>query len=137
MTPYLSIASVFWALTALTPLAVFVHNGYVMGALFFAMALLPPTANTTIMTEQLLLTPDELRGRLSSVVGLITGVAGAVGPVLGGVLTEAVSGGTAVLVCAGGIAAVTALVTVNTTLRRFPRRRPDPAVGMVPAESSG
>jgi MFS family permease len=137
MTPYLSIAGVFWALTALTPLAVFVHSGYLMGALFFAMALLPPTANTTIMTEQLLLTPDGLRGRLSGVVGLLTGIAGALGPVLGGVLTEAVSGGTAVLVCAGGIAAVTALVTVNATLRRFPRRGPDPAAGMVPAESSG
>ena len=126
MTPYLSIAGVFWALTALTPLAVFVHSGYLMGALFFAMALLPPTANTTIMTEQLLLTPDELRGRLSGVVGLLTGVAGAIGPMLGGVLTEVVSGGTAVLVCAGGIAAVTSLVTVNATLRRFPRRGADP-----------
>ena len=135
ITPYLSIAGVFWALTLLTPMAVFVHNGYLMGALFFAMALLPPTANTTIMTEQLLLTPDELRGRLSGVVGLLTGVAGAVGPMLGGVLTAAVSGGTAVLVCAGGIAAVTALVTVNATLRRFPRRRPG-AVEMVVAETS-
>jgi hypothetical protein len=42
---------------------------------------------------------------------------------LGGVLTEAVPGSTAVLVCAGGIAAVTVLVTVNTTLRQFPRRQ--------------
>ncbi|HEU5161117.1 MAG TPA: MFS transporter [Streptosporangiaceae bacterium] len=137
VSPYVSIAGVFWALTALTPLAVFVHNGYVMGALFFAMALLPPTANTTIMTEQLLLTPDELRGRLSGVITLITGVAGAVGPMLGGVLTELVPGATAVLVCAGGIAAVTALVTVNATLRRFPRRRPGDAVETVAAEPSG
>jgi len=136
-SPYMSIAGVFWVLTMLTPVAVFADNGYLLGGLFFAMALLPPTANTTIMTEQLLLTPDELRGRLSSVLGLITGVAGVVGPLLGGVLTEAVSGGTAVLVCAGGIAAVTALVTVNATLRRFPRRGPDPAVGLVSAESSG
>jgi MFS family permease len=134
MTPYLSIAGVFWALTVLTPVAVFIHNGYLMGALFFAMALLPPTANTTIMTEQLLLTPDEMRGRLSSVIGLITGVAGAIGPVLGGALTEAVSGSTAVLVCAGGIAAVTVLVSVNSTLRGFPRRAP--AAEAVPAESA-
>ncbi|HEX6471813.1 MAG TPA: MFS transporter [Streptosporangiaceae bacterium] len=134
MSPYVSIAGVFWALTVLTPLAVFIDNGYLMGALFFAMALLPPTANTTIMTEQLLLTPDEMRGRLSSVIGLITGVAGAVGPVLGGALTEAVSGATAVLVCAGGIAAVTVLVSVNSTLRRFPRR--EPAAEPVPAESA-
>ena len=123
LTPYASIAMVFWALTLLTPLAVLVDNGYLMGGLFFAMALLPPTANTTIMTEQLLLTPDELRGRLSGVIGLVTGVAGAMGPVLGGLLTEVVSGGTAVLICAGGIAIITLLVTVNTTLRHFPRHR--------------
>ncbi|MCT9935401.1 MFS transporter [Planotetraspora sp. A-T 1434] len=131
LTPYMSIAGVFWALTLLTPVAVFAGNGYVMGALFFAMALLPPTANTTIITEQLLLTPDELRGRLSGVLGILTGAAGAVGPALGGVLTEVVSGSAAVLVCAAGIAAVTVLVTVNPTLRRFPRR---PAQD-VPAES--
>ena len=44
---------------------------YLMGALFFAMALLPPTANTTISSRQLLITPDHLRGRLSGVIGLI------------------------------------------------------------------
>jgi uncharacterized protein YbdZ (MbtH family)/MFS family permease len=125
LSPYASIASVFWVLTALTPLAVFVHNGYFMGALFFVMALLPPTANATIVTEQLLLTPDELRGRLSSVLGLITGVAATVGPVLGGLLMEAVPGGQAILLCAAGIAAATVLVTVSPVLRTFPRHTPE------------
>lgn len=132
LTPYVSIAGVFWALTALTPVAVVINSGYAMGALFLAMALLPPTANTTIMTEQLLLTPDELRGRLSAVIGLITGVAGVVGPVLGGVLTELVPGGTAVLICAAGMAAVTVPVTVSATLRHFPRHQPAEAA---PADS--
>nr|QEO74595.1 major facilitator transporter [uncultured bacterium] len=120
MGPYLSIAGVFWALTALTPLALFARDGYVMGALFFAMALLPPTANTTIVTRQLLHTPDELRGRMSSVLGLITGVAAGVGPVAGGLLMEAIPGRPAVLVCAGGIALATVLVTVSPVLRDFP-----------------
>jgi len=62
VSPYLSIAAVFWVLALLTPLAVFVHNGYLMGALFFAMALLPPTANTAIMTQQLLLTLTRCEG---------------------------------------------------------------------------
>lgn len=122
LSPYLSIAAVFWVLSALTPLAVLAHNGYVMGALFFGMALLPPTANTTIMTQQLLLTPDELRGRMSGGIGLVTGVAGALGPVLGGLLVATVSGSQAVLVCAAGIAAVTVLVTLSPTLRSFPRQ---------------
>ena len=122
VSPYLSIAAVFWVLTALTPLAILAHNGYVMGALFFGMALLPPTANTTIMTEQLLLTPDELRGRLSGVIGLATGVAAAAGPMLGGVLMAVLAPGRAVLVCAAGMALATLLVTFSPTLRGFPGR---------------
>ena len=80
MSPYLSIVSVFWVLTVLTPVAVVVDGGYLMGLLFAAMAVLPPTANTTIITAQLLLTPDEMRGRLSAVLGVVTGVAAAAGP---------------------------------------------------------
>jgi MFS family permease len=120
LRPYLSIISVFWTLTVLTPLAVFVHNGYVMGGLFAAMALLPPAANTAIMTEQLLRTPDELRGRLSGVLGVLAGVAVALGPTLGGALAQAVSGTAAVLLCSAGIAVVTVLVTLSPTLRHFP-----------------
>jgi MFS family permease len=120
LRPYLSIISVFWTLTALTPLAVFVHSGYVMGGLFAAMALLPPAANTAIMTEQLLRTPDELRGRLSGVLGVLAGIAVALGPTLGGALAQAVSGTEAVLLCSAGIAVVTVLVTFSPTLRHFP-----------------
>jgi MFS family permease len=121
LSPFVSIASVFWALTVLTPVAIFVRSGYLLGALFFGMALLPPTANTTIATRQLLVTPDHLRGRLSGVLGLIIGGAAALGPVLGGVLMQLVSGSQAILVCTAGIAAITALVTASPTLRHFPR----------------
>lgn len=124
--PYLSIVGVFWALTALTPIAVLVHNGYLLGALFAAMALLAPTANTTINTHQLLLTPDELRGRLTGAMGVATGAAAALGPALGGALLELVTGERAVLLCTAAIAAVTALVTVNRTLRSYPQPRREP-----------
>lgn len=129
LTPFLSIAAVFWVLTVLTPVAIFISSGYLLGALFFAMALLPPTANTTIMTRQLLITPDHLRGRLSGVLGLLAGGASAVGPVLGGVLTQLVSGREAVLVCAAGMAAITLLVTASPTLRHFPRQDPSDEAG--------
>jgi MFS family permease len=120
ISSYQSIAGVFWALTLLTPIAVGIHNGYLMGVLFAVMALLPPTANTTILTQQLLLTPDELRGRLSGVIGLVTGVAATVGPVLGGILVTLVTGSQAVLLCTAGIAAITVVVTISPTLRAFP-----------------
>jgi uncharacterized protein YbdZ (MbtH family)/MFS family permease len=125
MSPYLSIIAVFWALTLLTPIAVFVTNGYVMGVLFATMVFLAPTANTTINTYQLLLTPDELRGRMSSVVGVVIDVAAVVGPVLGGALIAALPGSQAVLACATGVAIVTVLATASPTLRSFPRHQAD------------
>ncbi|MGH3697131.1 MAG: MFS transporter [Pseudonocardiaceae bacterium] len=121
ISPYVSIIAVFWVMAALTPVAAFVGSGYLLGVLLAAMALLPPTANTTIITRQLLLTPDELRGRLSSVLGIVTGVAATLGPVLGGLLAAAVSDTLAVLVCAGGVAVAAVVVTLSPTLRSFPR----------------
>lgn len=132
LSPHVSITAVFWALTLLTPVAAFADSGVLLGALFGVMALFPPTANTTIVTEQLLLADDAMRGRLSSVLGMVTDVAGTAGPVLGGLLITVAPGGQAVLVCAAGMAAVTLVVTVSPTLRRFPRHRPDAqAVGAV------
>ncbi|HEY0618564.1 MAG TPA: MFS transporter [Kribbella sp.] len=122
LNPYVSIIGVFWALTLLTPLAVFIANGYLLGALFATMAFLAPTANTTIDTYLLLLTPDELRGRMSSVIGVALGTAAVLAPALGGVLMQVVPGGRAVLICASGIAIVTVLATVSRTLRDFPRQ---------------
>jgi MFS family permease len=121
LSPFFSIASVFWVLTALTPVTIFLRNGYLLGLLLFAMALLPPTANTTIVARQLLVTPDDLRGRLSGALGLMAGGAAAVGPVLGGTVIGLVPGNEAVLICAAGMAAITALVTLSPTMRQFPR----------------
>jgi MFS family permease len=125
MRPYLSIIGVFWILTILTPLAVFISSGYILGVLFATMAFLAPTANTTIMTYELLLTPDELRGRVSGVSGVAAGVAAAVGPALGGLLLQVASHSQAVLLCTAGIGAVTVLATVSPTLRGFPRHPPE------------
>ena len=133
LSPYQCIVGVFWTLTLLTPLAVLVHNGYLMGVLFAAMALLPPAANTAIISEQLLSTPDELRGRLSGVLGVLAGAAAAIGPTLGGALTSAVSGVSAVLCCSAGIALLTLLATISPTLRHFPRHTTTPE-GKTPDE---
>jgi MFS family permease len=121
LSPYASIIAVFWVLAALTPMAAFLYHGYLLGALFAAVAILPPTANTTIITQQLLRTPDHLRGRLSSVLSILTGAATVLGPVLGGLLATVVSGTHAVLVCAGGIAVTAVIATLSPALRRFPR----------------
>jgi predicted MFS family arabinose efflux permease len=120
LRPHVSIVGVFWALAALTPLAAVLHDGYLIGALFGGMAFLTPTANTTIMTYQLLLTPDDLRGRLAGVMGVLGGIAATAGPAVGGVLVQAVPGGVAVLVCAGAIAVLAVVATASRSLRTFP-----------------
>ncbi|MGH3874775.1 MAG: MFS transporter [Pseudonocardiaceae bacterium] len=131
LSPYVSIIAVFWVLAVLTPVAAVLSNGVLLGVLFAVMALLPPTANTTIITRQLLLTPDELRGRQSSVLTILAGVAASLGPVLGGLLVSAVSGTAAVLVCAAGLTAAALVATLSPTLRSFPRHPATP-----PPESS-
>jgi MFS family permease len=136
LSPHAAIAGVFWVLTALMPVAIVISNGYLIGVLFLVMALLPPTANTTIISQQLLLTPDEKRGRMSSVIGLLTGVAGAVGPMLGGFVIELFTSRTAVLVCAGGVAVVTVFATASPSLRRFPAQQPAEEITEIPVSTT-
>jgi predicted MFS family arabinose efflux permease len=126
LSPHAAIAGVFWALAVLSPLAVFIDSGYLLGALFAAMALLAPTANTTIVTHQLLLTPDELRGRLSGTLNVAVGAAGALGPALGGLLAETTTPTTAVLITAAGLTVAALAATVNRTLRHYPERKETP-----------
>ncbi|MFE9062444.1 MFS transporter [Streptomyces violaceusniger] len=119
---YGSIVAVFWALAVFAPVTVLVDSGYLIGVLFALMALFPPTANTAIMTDQLLRTPDELRGRLTSTLVLACGAAGAAGPALGGSLAQIVPGDRAILLCAAGMAAAAVLATASPTLRTLSRR---------------
>ncbi|ASQ92458.1 MFS transporter [Streptomyces sp. 11-1-2] len=119
---YGSIVAVFWALAVFAPVTVLVDSGYLIGVLFALMALFPPTANTAIMTDQLLRTPDELRGRLTSTLVLACGAAGAAGPALGGSLAQTVPGDRAILLCAAGMAAAAVLATASPTLRTLSRR---------------
>ncbi|QFZ21406.1 MFS transporter [Saccharothrix syringae] len=124
LRPHTSIVGVFWAITALVPLALVVEPGYQTGALFAAAAFLAPTANTTITTYQLLLTPDGLRGRLSGVMGVTLGTAAVAAPAVAGVLVGLLPPAQAVLACAAGIALLTLFATLNPTLRAFAHREP-------------
>ncbi|MFD9739249.1 MFS transporter [Umezawaea sp. NPDC059074] len=127
LRPHTSIVGVFWVITGLIPLALVVDAGIPTGVLFAAAAFLAPTANTTITTYQLLLTPDELRGRLSSVMGVALGIAAIAGPAVGGALVELLTPTQAILTCTGGVALLTIFATVNPTLRNLGvHRDPEP-----------
>ncbi len=119
LSPYASVTGVVWAFTVLAPVLAFVSEPLVAGGLLAVGAFLAPTANTTIMTYQLLLTPDEMRGRLSGAMGVLDGTAGALGPALGGVLMQFVGSRNALLLCAALMVVPALVAAVSPTLRGF------------------
>lgn len=110
-----------WIAAAMTAVLAFAPQGVVLGVILGVVAFFAPVANTSITTYQMVATPDAYRGRLSSLVGLCGGAAGALGPLLGGVLMSVVGGSTGVLLCAAGLTAIAIGATLNPTLRRFPK----------------
>lgn len=120
VSPYLAIIGVFWALSVLTPLMAFVEDTYLMGGLLAVIAFLAPTANITITSRQLLLTPDELRGRLSSSMNLTAGLAATAGPTIGGVLLQTAGTTQAVLLCNVALVLTALAATASRTLRNLP-----------------
>lgn len=113
-----------WISAAMTATMAVVPGGLALGLVLGVIAFFAPVANTTVITYQMTVTPDEFRGRLSGVTGLCAGVAGALGPLAGGILMTGTGGGTnGVLVCATSLTAVALGATLSPTLRRFPTLR--------------
>jgi MFS family permease len=112
-----------WVGAALTLVLALVPTGVLSGVVLGGIAFLIPTAFTTVMTYQITVSPDELRGRLSGVVGLFAGGAGAIGPLVGGLLmADGDSRGSLLIWCAC-LAVVAVGTTLSPTLRRFPTLR--------------
>ncbi|GGZ26532.1 MFS transporter [Streptomyces inusitatus] len=110
-----------WTAAAGAALMAVVPAGLPQGALLGLMALFAPLANTTVLTYQLTVTPDELRGRMSAVAGFCSGGAGVLGPALGGALAGVAGGGVrAVLISAGCLLLIAVAATASPALRRFP-----------------
>jgi MFS family permease len=108
----------------LTALMAAVPAGIPFGVVLGATSFFVPVTITTIMTYQMMVTPDELRGRLSGIVGLVTGGAGALGPTVGGLLmADSGNGPTSLLLCAACLGAVALGSLCSPTLRRFPSVR--------------
>jgi len=105
---------------ALTLVMALVPTGVLTGVVLGGIAFFIPTAFTTVMTYQLTVAPDELRGRLSGVVGLFAGGAGAIGPLAGGLLMAGGDSRHSLLVCAGCMAVVAGGTALSPALRRFP-----------------
>lgn len=114
-----------WTAAGLTALMAAVPSGIPLGLLLGGIAFFAPVVNTAIMTYQMVITPNELRGRLSSIVGLCTGVASAIGPMVAGILISALGVTRIMLVSAAVLAVVALLTTLLPTFRRFPKIDPE------------
>ncbi|MFF3671268.1 MFS transporter [Microtetraspora malaysiensis] len=113
-----------WITAALTALMALVPAGLPLGLLLGCAAFFAPLANTTVLTYQITITPDGLRGRLTGIVGLCSGGAAALGPLLGGTLmTAGGDGAGGILACAAALTVVATATTLSPTLRRFPVAR--------------
>ncbi|MEV7516689.1 MFS transporter [Streptomyces diastaticus] len=114
-----SVLMVFWAMAVLAPVSLTVTDGPLLGLLLAGMAFFAPTANTAVSTYQLLTTPDRLRGRLSGIIGLVSGVSAALGPLAGGLTMEWAGPRWAIVAAAAGTALVAVVATLSPTLRGF------------------
>ena len=136
LTPYVSITGVVWVSTLLLPVLALVTSPVASGALLAVAAFVSPLANTTISTYQLLLTPDAMRGRLSGAMGMLDGIAGALGPAMAGILTQLYGARGALFVCAA-LSVVPALIAaLSPTLRRFSGVPPTDIAGPTIEETS-
>jgi MFS family permease len=87
--PWLGVAAMLLLVVRQPPL--------VMGAIFGVWVFFGPTWDAIVEGRRLLLTPDEMQGRASSVVYLFALGGAALGPLLGGVLVTALGGSKAFL----------------------------------------
>nr|QEO74908.1 major facilitator transporter [uncultured bacterium] len=127
LKPSVVVLGFSWVLTCAVALMAVVPTGVPLGAVLGVAAFFAPVANTVVMTYQITTTPDELRGRLSGLAALASGVAAALGPVIGAFLITGLGDGRkAVLVCAAGLFLVALASTASPVLRRFPTTKLEP-----------
>lgn len=107
--------------TAATALMAVVPTGVPLGVMLGVAGFLAPPANTAVLAYQLTVAPDGMRGRLSSVAAFCSGGAGALGPLVAGVLMSMTDDPRIpILACAGAFAAVALASLLSPSLRHFP-----------------
>ncbi|WP_211346693.1 MFS transporter [Actinokineospora cianjurensis] len=120
--PGVIVVGASWVFAVVVGMMSVVPAGLSLGVLLGVAAAFFPIAGTTVMTYQLTSVPDELRGRLSGVVGLCTDLAGTAGPLVGGLLiTVTGSARTGIPACAVLLAVAAVGASLSPTLRRFPK----------------
>ena len=124
-----------WSFVPLSlPLAVWNDPWAMMLAASVGM-LLNPAGNAGMGAYRMVVTPPELVGRVQSAMQFTSMLTMPLAPALAGVLLSSVSGGVAVLVLTGLIAAVALIPTLSRSVRSVPRPRDWPHLAVAEAAS--
>lgn len=121
-----------WLCATLTAAMAVLPGGYTPGVLLGVIAFAAPTASAYFTTQQLTLTPDTHRGRVMSIANILSGVGGAIAPLMGGVLYDLAGRLVTLLVCAGLMTVVALSALASRVLREGPGSPGTPA-GAPPA----
>jgi MFS family permease len=92
----------------------------VVGALLALMAFVGPLWNVAMEVYRLLITPDELQGKVGSVISLLAWGAMPLGSLLAGFLLDSFGSWRTALVLFAGMAAVAVAASVSPSIRRAP-----------------
>lgn len=131
--PHQALAGIMWLFAAIVPVMALSRGVVVWGLLLAAMAFMAPTAYTVLGTQQVLLTPDDMRGRLSSATNLFNGGALAGGTAVGGILSQWLTHTQALVCCAVAVTALAITAAVSRSLRMVPDTAPAPDTEHMPA----
>ena len=99
-------------------------NLVILGALLAIMAFVGPLWNVTIEVYRLLITPDELQGRVGSAISLLAWGAIPVGSLLAGYLLESFSSWITTLVLSAGMFLVALAASLSPAIRHAPSHAP-------------
>jgi len=115
------VLAIMWSAGAVIPLMAINQNPYLLGALLAVPMVLAPTANTIILSLQVVLTPDHMQGRVNAGGEFLSNVAAPLAPLAGGFLVTTLSAPTTLILIGATMAIVAGLATASQTMRTIPR----------------
>jgi MFS family permease len=109
-----------WACACTAPALAFVPSGAAMGAVLAPCLLVAAVGNVAFMTMMVLVTPQDLIGRVQSAAGVISMIAQPIGPLAGGLLLNLVGQRATFLVLGAVLVTAAVVATIAPGLRTAP-----------------
>ncbi|GAA4880995.1 MFS transporter [Kitasatospora terrestris] len=112
--------AMLWVEALVFPLYALAPTPLLLAAVAAAESMVAPVYTVAMTTHQLAITPDELRGRVTSAASTLTTGALSVGALAGGALIAALGAEPLVWLCGAWLLALAVLTTANRAVRQAP-----------------